>query len=359
MASRNNMGRDGNTWRNRSGLIEMKIIFLNIYYEAFLNSHYAKNDIKHLSYLEQWDSIQGAMFGDSDFYSRGMSKQGWETHDLITNCKPLQMQWAKENDYSQGSPIWVQQIRKYQPDVVYSQGLWLMNNKNHAAIKNYCKLIVGQVASPASFGVKHFDCIFSSMPHFVERFREHGTKAHYLPLAFDARAKPAEDKIYDVTFVGSVTSIHKGRIEFLKELARSTVINCWGHGFDQLRGTGLHYHGEVWGREMFKVLGQSYITLNYHIDCAEDYANNMRLYEATGCGALLVTDRKQNLVDLFATDEVIAFEDFSGASKAISYYLGHREEGSAIARRGQTRTLTAHTYDNRMAKVARVLEGML
>lgn len=337
----------------------MKIIFLNIYYEQFLRSHYKENKIAHLSYLEQWESIQGTMFGDSDFYSRGMSKQGWETHDIITNCKPLQMQWAKENEYSQSSPIWVQQIRKYQPDVVYAQGLWLLNDETYSRIKDSCKLIVGQVASPASFDVKHFDCIFSSMPHFVERFREHGTKAHYLPLAFDARANTDLDRVYDVTFVGSITDMHTGRTEFLKGLSEKVDIDCWGYGFNQLRDTRLRYRGEVWGREMFKTLSQSYITLNYHIDCAEDHANNMRLYEATGCGALLVTDEKKNLVDLFSPDEVIAFGDVSSAAEAINYYLNNREEGNTIAKRGQTRTLTAHTYDSRMAEVARVLEGML
>ena len=104
------------------GTARMKILFLNVYYENFLNSHYAKNDIKHLEYKEQWDSVQSAMFGDSDIYSRAMSKQGWLTHDLITNCKPLQEQWAKENDYTGSEPIWFEQIRKYKPMSYFLMG---------------------------------------------------------------------------------------------------------------------------------------------------------------------------------------------------------------------------------------------
>jgi spore maturation protein CgeB len=110
---------------------------------------------------------------------------------------------------------------------------------------------------------------------------------------------------------------------------------------------------------MFKVLGRSYITLNYHIDCAEDYANNMRLYEATGCGALLITDWKKNLGDLFSPDEIVSFDSVNGAVDAISYYLKNKEEGKLIAVNGQKRTLTDHTYNNRMADTAAILEGML
>lgn len=338
----------------------LKILFLNVYYEDFMQTHYEKNDIAHLSYLEQWESIQGAMHSDADFYSRGMSKQGWQAHDLITNCKALQRQWARENDFTGDKHlIWVEQIRRYKPDVVYVQGLWLINDETYPLIKDHCKLIVGQVASPASFAVKNFDCIFSSMPHFVERFREHGTVAHCISLAFDARANADLDRIYDVTFVGGITNMHTGRIEFLRELSKKVDIDCWGYGFDQLKDTRLRYHGVVWGREMFNILSQSYITLNYHIDCAEDYANNMRLYESTGCGTLLITDWKKNLGDLFSHDEVVAFGDVNGALKAINYYLNHREEGSAIAKRGQKRTLKEHTYDNRMAEIATILESML
>ena len=46
-------------------------------------------------------------------------------------------------------------------------------------------------------------------------------------------------------------------------------------------------------------------SLNRHIDVAEDHANNMRLYEATGVGTLLLTDAKHILSDLFAIGEEV------------------------------------------------------
>ena len=50
------------------------------------------------------------------------------------------------------------------------------------------------------------------------------------------------------------------------------------------------------------------MTLNHHIDVAEAYAGNLRLFEATGVGTLLVTDWKKNLHEMFeAGKEVVTY----------------------------------------------------
>ncbi len=327
----------------------MKIIFLNIYYEEFLKAHYAKNNIANLSYLEQWESIQGTMFGDSDFYSRGMSKQGWETHDLITNCKPLQMQWAKENEYSQNSPIWVQQIRKYKPDVVYAQGLWLINNETHAAIKNYYKLIVGQVGSALdSFETNRYDLMFTAIVPYVDRFRDVGVPAHYLPLAFEPRVleKLGElERDIPISFVGQLTSGHS---------RRKAVLDALSKEFDVQQ-----FIGKKWGMDMFEIMARSYIAINCNIDVEIDYVGNMRLYEATGCGALTLTDEGINLGELFEDDELLKYRNPEEAIELVRYYFENKKEGELIAAKGQKRTITDHTYEQRMSIVADVLEKML
>lgn len=327
----------------------MKILFLNVYYDRFLESHYRKNNIAQLSYLEQWESIQGAMHSDSDFYSRGMSKQGWQAHDLITNCKPLQMQWAKENDYSRGSPIWVQQIRKYQPDVVYSQALWLVNDVTYPIIRENCRLIAGQVGSQTEdFATTRYDVIFTHIFPYVDYFTDEGMKTHYLPLAFEPRVlekiKPQE-RTRQITYVGGLTSGHGRRKEALKALGKHFAVEM--------------FVNKKWGLDMFEVLMQSYLTINYSIDVELDYIGNMRMYESTGCGALLLTNNGLNMPGLFEDDEVLKYNTPEEAIEKARYYLEHKEEGEAIAARGQARTLRDHTYEQRMAEVAEMLEGML
>lgn len=112
--------------------------------------------------------------------------------------------------------------------------------------------------------------------------------------------------------------------------------------------------------DMYRALARSRITLNRHINVAENYANNMRLYEATGVGALLLTDRKDNLGDLFEIGkEVVAYSSAEEAAELVRYYLAHPDEAQTIARAGQARTLREHTYRHRMEELIPILQGYL
>ena len=111
---------------------------------------------------------------------------------------------------------------------------------------------------------------------------------------------------------------------------------------------------------MYRALARSRITLNRHIDVAENNANNMRLYEATGVGALLITDRKDNLGEIFEVGrEVVAYGSAAEAAELIRHYIAHPEEARRIAQAGQARTLAEHTYRQRMQELAPILERHL
>ena len=111
---------------------------------------------------------------------------------------------------------------------------------------------------------------------------------------------------------------------------------------------------------MFRVLAQSRITINRHIDVSENYANNMRLYEATGCGAMLLTDHKDNLSALFRIgEEVVTYRTKEEAKDLIEHYVRDRVASSQIAAGGRNRTLTDHSYFSRMTELASILDTRL
>lgn len=102
------------------------------------------------------------------------------------------------------------------------------------------------------------------------------------------------------------------------------------------------------------------MTLNHHVAAAEGYANNMRLYEATGMGTMLLTDAKANLAELFDVGrEVVAYRDAVEALEQVRYYADHPRERAAIAEAGQRRTLREHTYGHRMGELAEILRRTL
>ena len=57
-------------------------------------------------------------------------------------------------------------------------------------------------------------------------------------------------------------------------------------------------------------------------DIAGPYAVNMRMYEATGSGAALITEQKANLADLFTPgEEVLAYTDAANAARQAAGIL--------------------------------------
>ena len=158
-------------------------------------------------------------------------------------------------------------------------------------------------------------------------------------------------------------SHHGGAIPLLEYLAEQTDMRVFGYGVDSLSSSSpIHqrHGGEVWGLDMYRVLARSRITLNRHINVAENNANNMRLYEATGVGTLLLTDRKDNLHELFDIGrEVVAYSTKEEVVELVRYYLDHPEEAAKIAKAGQARTLREHTYLQRMQELVPILKRYL
>ncbi len=348
-----------------------RILFLNTYYQAFMNGLYARQpELDTLPYYQQKRVLIDSCFGDSDFYSTGMASAGWEADELIINASRLQETWAREQDFpvDDCNAILLEQIRRYRPDVLYLQDLSPATEAFITAVRPFVHLIVGQIASPIpeQTHLQGFDLIISSFPHFVKQFRKMGITAYYQPLAFEPRILnrlPQVVREIPVSFVGGISPYHGTGLTVLETIAKSIPLDVWGYGAQALPPESplrQRHHGEAWGLQMFSLLAGSRITLNRHIDVAENHANNMRLFEATGCGALLLTDYRDNLGELFEIGrEVVAYRSPEEAVLLARYYQQHPEEAAAIARAGQQRTLRDHSYQRLMHQTAQILERHL
>jgi spore maturation protein CgeB len=83
----------------------------------------------------------------------------------------------------------------------------------------------------------------------------------------------------------------------------------------------------------------------------------MRLYEATGCGALLVTDHAADLGELFTVDkELIAFKGTEDLIERLRYCLAHPQESASIALAGHKACLDRHTYRYRIEEFSAILQ---
>lgn len=373
----------------------MRIAIVDTYYPRFLKSIYEKSPyLIDRSYAEQHKTLMDSMFGTSDFYSHHLNSLGCDAEDLIVNCLELQRTWAKEQNFPLSNlasiiphrlfrapiiggllttlpslmDVAVEQIKKTKPDVLYCQDLSFFPEKVLKELRKFVKLIVGQIASPLppiSF-LRGYDMILTSFPHFVPRLRSAGIHSEYFRIGFDERVLnffSSVEKDIDISFVGGISRHHGNALAMLEHLALNTPIEFFGYGANSLPKNSpiiSCHHGEVWGLDMYRALARSRITINRHINVAENCANNMRLYEATGMGALLITDQKDNLGDLFNVGkEILAYSSPQEAVELIRYYVEHREEAAKIAKAGKERTLKDHTYKLRMEELVMILNQAL
>ena len=372
----------------------MRFLILDTYYPAFLRSFYAQHpDLARHPYAEQWRVLMDQCFGVADFYSSNLKKLGHEATEIIANCGLLQRQWAREQGVKLDEakwtvrmwkrfipwpqriqfakwfyPVLTAQVKHYRPDVLHIQD---MNGTSPAFLREimpYVRLITGQIACPIAPAADFsgYDLVLSSFPHFVEQFRQDGLTSEYFNLGFEpqmlARLQKKEIR-YRVVFVGGLSASYTERIQVFEDIAASHTLDVWGYGADSLAPESplrAAHHGDAWALDMYNILYNADIALNHHINAAGNYANNMRLYEATGVGTLLITDYKDNLHTLFEPGkEVVAYHSAEECVQLIAYYLEHEEERKAIAEAGQARTLREHTYYQRMQEFVEIVTPLL
>jgi hypothetical protein len=116
----------------------------------------------------------------------------------------------------------------------------------------------------------------------------------------------------------------------------------------------------LFGLDLYRLLRRSRVTFNAHGESALGTADNLRLFQATGVGACLLTDAARNLGDLFEPDrEVVTWASPEECVEKARYLLAHEEERRAIASAGQRRALREHTALERAREVEALLQRAL
>lgn len=392
----------------------MRILVLNADYLRFQVWLYRQPGLKNAPYATQMAARNASLFGLADFYSKNFIALGHPAAEIHVNNPWLQAAWAREHGMAfeppeptaaaerRALPGWLQrtvtpfkpilrplarkvglspkldpqaetillaQIEEFRPDLVLNQDVFHIDTKLMRRIKDIGNPIaIGQVGIEPSRGQDWsvYDLMISQLPTTIKFFRALGVRAELNHLAFEPAVldnlpdKPIPD--IDVSFVGSVSLDHRQRIALLEAVAERYDLKLWGNRPQALPASSpLHrcFQREVWGADMYQALRRSRITLNSHIDLAGREAGNMRLFEATGVGAFLLTDYKDNLDTLFAPDhEVAAWRSIDDCLKAIEYHLGDDKGREEIARAGQARTMAQHTYRNRATQILGFVEGI-
>ena len=356
----------------------MRILIVDTFYGPYLARIYSQEGLVQKPWREQHRAHFDGGFGTGDAYSHGLKLLGVEAIEIVANSLPLQRAWAKEHrpDLLQlkdtGQQLFAileAQIHWYEATILYVQDINWMPASFIKHVRQSLEMVVGQNACPlaGNLDLGPYDLLLTSLPHYVGRFRAMGVQAAYFPIAFDERLLQRHhndgSRDHALTFVGGLGGFHSKGTQMLDAIAQELPLEVWGYGGQQLPPDSIlrqRWQGEAWAEEMYDLLANSQITINRHIDIAETYANNMRLYEATGMGACLLTDTKLNLPCLFEPDrEVVTYSSPSEAISKLKQLMAEPKAAAEIAARGQARTLKDHTYKQRMAELVSLIQRHL
>lgn len=337
---------------------KLKILIIDTYYQECVDAIYAATpSLARERYRVQLNTLMTHQFGTADFWSQGLIKHGADAIDVIMNVDPLQRSWATEHGMDLRkmgvADIIDAQIGDYGPNVIVFQNLSCLSLDKLTKLKEKY-LLVGQLSCgwPGDQVVSRMHLIFTSFPHYVDRIQKCGARAVYMPLAFDPGCAVTRTRDIECSFVGGFGSHWEHMYDIFRSVAAEIPdFKIWGYGAipPDLR---KFYQGPAWGRDMYDIMSRSKITLNRHHRAAEGCANNMRLYEATGCGAMLITEQAPNLERLFVPGrEVETYGNKEELVEKIKYYLDNPGKREEVADRGRQRTLLEHTYYSRMGLI--------
>lgn len=228
----------------------------------------------------------------------------------------LQKQWAREHglridDLEQ---ILLAQIEHHRADVFYNLDPVRYDSGFVKKLPGSVKKTVCWRAAPSgNIDLTGYDLVVCNFPSILEDWRQKGCAvAYFFPAhdpVMDAYADARRDDL-DLIFIGGFSRHHAHRALALKAAACTPGIRTRFH-FDDSRltrlanflpflpGLNTYCHpkeiraisaGPLYGRDLYAALVGTKIVLNGAVDMAGLDRGNMRCFEATGCGAVLLTD---------------------------------------------------------------------
>ncbi len=350
------------------------------------------------SFAEQRRCWLAEKIGHADSLSRAMKSLGNEAEEIVCDLEILQRSWAWERGIEVDEKFWrtqlvLEQIAELKPEVVYLQNFEVLPYAVRRDLKlrfPFVELLViaQEAVVPTQKVIRELATadvlLLSSLP-LHRKCRDVGLSPHLVHSCFDpgvlsqlsAPSKVAELPFHDFTFVGAsgYSPGHRRRHEALSELMRRTPLEVWSteeprvlkrrsankssrKRLSQLDPSSCH--DPVFGLDFYKVLQRSRITFNCHRDAARGGVDNQRLFQATGVGACLITDRAADLPELFEDGtEVVTYDSMDDCVEKVEYLLEHEAERRAIAAAGRRRTLADHSSRKRYTAIDEIIQQAL
>ncbi|WP_298033707.1 glycosyltransferase [uncultured Desulfovibrio sp.] len=337
----------------------MKIMQLSTAHPDYLRLLHKKNR-NAITHKQCIDSFLRDYYWAGHILTPELEKLGHETFLTIPVDTHSQAVWCREAgiatrpDPSFALEVIAYQISLFQPDVLYVTIPQIIDDKILTLLPKRPRLIIGWNASlaPHNTSWTEYDIMLSSHPFCIDVSLKLGAKRYeyFYPGFPEEVIKNYYSKLYynDVVFSGYWTGTHVYRNNILRKLLLDLKHTKYNLAYYlAFMPDAPEYppeilainRGSIWGKAMFRAFSASKIVLNAYTDLdngPQNISPNMRQMEATGSGALLMTQASPNLAAFFEPGkEVETFADYNELKEKTLFYLNHEKERHDIAHAGQ------------------------
>ena len=185
-----------------------------------------------------------------------------------------------------------------------------------------------------------YDLLLSSTQSYMGHYKNLVKQCVWFPNAYPSdfiRPHPDVHRVYQIGFCGS--SIPQ----------RDAVLDIVSKNFNLKKDTF------VIGDDMVKALSSYKIAFNCNI--SDDI--NFRTFEATGAGAMLITNYTPNIEKLFVLDkEIVTYRTVDELLQKIDFYSKNEEKRESIASAGFARSFKDHSYDTRVNQIVSIIKNI-
>lgn len=282
--------------------------------------------------------------------------------------------WARKHGLPANAElddILLAQIEEHRTEIFYNLDPMRFGDDFIRRLPGTVRRTIAWRAAPSAGGrFFGYNLVVNNFPSILESFKREGARvAPFSPAhdsELDAYAANA-DRPIDVLFVGTYSRHHMARSHMLLAIAAlrsemNVVMHLDKSRFTTLAETPLGWvpplkkyrrprdiraiaKGPVFGRDLLSTFGQAKIVVNGAIDMAGNERGNLRVWEALGCGAAMVSDEGRYPAPMAPGSD---FAVYRGVDEAVDHIRALARDDAAriaMAKRGHEMIKTGYCKD--------------
>jgi len=285
-----------------------------------------------------WDEVEE--WGDY-YLALGLKKE-LERKDCEVILQVLP-EWEGDGDARCDTILVLRGLSRYQPKPQHFNIMWNISHPDEVTVEEYNQY--QQVFIASQFWA---DEISQKVDVPVEAMLQCTDQELFYP-------DPDDKYKHDLLFVGNSRGVYRNIIKDLLPTNEDLVV--YGAGWEGLIDKKYIKGEHIPNKELRKAYSSCKILLCDHWDDMRDkgFLSN-RLFDASACGAFIISDKVKGVEDVFE-DSLVSYSDPDELKRLLNNYLNNNTKREEKSEASKENTINHFTYGKRAEKISKIINS--